>query len=332
MRRAICILFTLSLTGTIWSADEPLHQGSSSLSWLKVDGKFIIDTSGTPLRLIGHGISPINPSEWAGKSIDQIVVDYKAKGCNSMRVAFYRNNGHDQTRDQIKELGVEKFIDQWIQPQVEAIIKNGMYAIIDWHGYQNQHEFLYSELIPLWAAIAKRYKDEPGVAIYELWNEPSLGKDKSAANSLRTWYKDAITAIRAIDSQHIIMVSDYNAGWGWATEPMWAPDGKIIDIDPLKKNQIVYSKHMAVKNEKNGDGQNADNFSNKYDVPVFWGEVETDPKVVTMELDDQHIWFQKMVERILKNGLYQGMEFWRIYHDVFEDDWRPLLKSVSPKN
>jgi len=62
------------------------------------------------------------------------------------------------------------------------------------------------------------------------------------------------------------MVSDWNAGWGWAIEQMWAPHGVLIDIDPLTKKQIVYSKHMSAINERKGDGVDADNFSRKYDV------------------------------------------------------------------
>lgn len=325
------VLLTFFIIKAFGSDSDSLQLHSNPVSWLSVENKFIVDSGRKPFRLIGYGISNINPHQWYGHSIDQIVADYKAKGCNSMRVSFSRNNSFDQTRDQIKDLGVEKFIDQWIQPQVETLVKNGMYAIIDWHGYQNQHDFLYAELIPLWVAIAKRYKDEPGVAIYELWNEPSLGKNQSAIDSLRTWYKDAITAIRAVDSRHIIMVSDWNAGWGHAIEPMWAPGGILIDLDPLSKNQIVYSKHMAALNEQRGDGQNADNFSRKYNVPVFWGEIEANPVVLKMEISEQHVWFDKMIDRILNNNLYQGVEFWSIYYDEFENDWKPLAPSISPK-
>lgn len=320
----ISLLLLVNSAAILWSKD------SNSLPWLTIDNKFIVDSSGKPFRLIGHGISPINPGEWMGKSIQQIVAEHKAKGLNSMRVAFYRNNDYNQSRDQIKELGPELFIDKWIYPQVSEIIKNGMYAVIDWHGYENRHDFLYSELIPLWVAIAKRYKNEPGVAIYELWNEPKCGGSNDA-NALRTWYKDAITAIRSVDSRHIIMVSDWNAGWGWAIESMWAPRGVLIDIDPLNSNQIVYSKHMSVSNEKKGDGQNADWFSMKYNVPVFWGEFETDPHVLKMGIVQQNVWFKKFIDRILKNNLYQGVEFWRIYQDAFEDKWRLLLKSPYSK-
>jgi aryl-phospho-beta-D-glucosidase BglC (GH1 family) len=318
------LLAILLHAGLIWSADALLFEKGTQLPWLRVDGKVITDSTGRPVRLVGHGISPINPGEWNKKSIQKIVAQHKAKGLNSMRVAFYRNNDYDQTRDQIKELGPEQFIDKWIEPQVFEIIRNGMYAIVDWHGYENQHDFLYSELIPLWVAIAKRYKNEPGVAIYELWNEPNCG-GSSGADSLRTWYKNAITSIRKIDTQHIIMVSDWNAGWGWAIEQMWAPHGVLIDIDPLTKKQIVYSKHMSAINERKGDGVDADNFSRKYDVPVFWGEVETDPNVNKISILDQHVLFKEMVDRLLKNHLCQGVQFWRIYDDAFEIDWKPLV-------
>lgn len=332
-RIVLVIVGALAITvGTQPLMAAPLHNRQPSLGWLQVKGRFIVDSTGKPFRLLGHGIPPINPGEWYGKTADQIAADYKAKGCNSMRVAFYRNNDYDQTRDQIRQLGYEKFIDTWIAPQVRAVISQGMYAIIDWHGYQNGLDFLYDELIPLWEHIARRYKDEPGVAIYELWNEPVCGYE-AGARGLRAWYREAIAAIRAIDRRHVILVSDWNAGWGWAIEPMWAPHGKLIDIDPLRPNQIAYSKHMGPVNEKRGDGKNADDFSRKYNVPVFWGEVETDPNPTVMATADRaeaHEWFRRMVERVLTNRLYQGWQMWRIYLDDFEEEWSSLTANISP--
>jgi len=216
---------------------------------------------------------------------------------------------------------------------VRAVINHGMYAIIDWHGLGDDDlAFLWGELIPLWEHIARRYKDEPGVAIYELWNEPVCGY-QAGARGLRVWYREAIRAIRAIDRRHIILVTDWNMGWGWALESMWAPHGRLIDIDPLPNNQIAYSKHMASISEKRGDGKNADNFSRKYNVPVFWSEVETscDPAIQgTADEAEQHKWFRRMVERVLNNGLYQGWQMWRTEQDWFEEEWAPLTRDISP--
>ncbi|HUI90798.1 MAG TPA: hypothetical protein VLX68_00990 [Chitinivibrionales bacterium] len=108
-------LFALLLCADfLWALDNSSQQHRSYLPWLRVDNNYIVDSTGKPIRLIGHGISPINPGEWGNKTIQQIVTEYKAKGFNSMRVSFYRNNNYNQTRDQIKELGPESFIDKWI--------------------------------------------------------------------------------------------------------------------------------------------------------------------------------------------------------------------------
>jgi aryl-phospho-beta-D-glucosidase BglC (GH1 family) len=201
----LAALASLGLSSLACAAQPTYDDGA--LPWLRVQGALIVDPQGQPFRLSDHGIPPINPGEWNGRTAQQIAAEYKAKGCTGMRVAFYRNNDYDQARDQIKELGYDRFIDAWIEPQVRAVIQEGVYAIIDWHGYQSDLPFLYAELIPLWERIAARYKDEPGVAIYELWNEPQCGGE-AGAEGLRAWYREAIRAIRAIDPRHIIMVSD----------------------------------------------------------------------------------------------------------------------------
>ena len=68
------------------------------------------------------------------------------------------------------------------------------------------------------------------------------------------------------------MVSDWNAGWGGATESMWAPNGFRPDGPG---NQVIFSKHIA-KDHCTPEFLSAyvDNVSQKWDVPVLVGEFE----------------------------------------------------------
>jgi hypothetical protein len=51
------LLAILLHAGLIWSADALLFEKGTQLPWLRVDGKVITDSTGRPVRLVGHGIS-----------------------------------------------------------------------------------------------------------------------------------------------------------------------------------------------------------------------------------------------------------------------------------
>jgi hypothetical protein len=129
---------------------------------------------------------------------------------------------------------------------------NGVYVIIDMHaavggqtgqniddsaddrpelfiepGYQD-------ELVNLWTTIAKRYKDEPTVAGYDLLNEPlpaRTGAAKAYKAQLEPLYIRLTRAIREVDSKHIIIVE----GADWAND--WS-----VFTQPFDKN-MVYQFH-----------------------------------------------------------------------------------------
>ena len=120
--------------------------------------------------------------------------------------------------------------------------KHGVYAILDMHaaaGWQNNHWHCDNErgacmlwrhphfqerLISWWQHMAKRYKDRAVVAGYELLNEPNTGNpdgehpydfygnykpDWERINSL---YQRLVSAIREIDTRHIIILEGDNYG------------------------------------------------------------------------------------------------------------------------
>jgi endoglucanase len=129
---------------------------------------------------------------------------------------------------------------------------NGVYVIIDMHaalgGQTGQNiddsandqpelfmEKKYQdELVDLWVAIAKRYRDEPAVAGYDLLNEPlpaRTGAAKAYKDQLEPLYKRITSAIREIDSRHLIIVEGVD----------WANDWSVF-TGPFDKN-MVYQFH-----------------------------------------------------------------------------------------
>jgi endoglucanase len=129
---------------------------------------------------------------------------------------------------------------------------HGIYVIIDMHGAPggqtgqniddsaNDEPELFMQpknqdsLVNLWVAIAKRYKDEPIVAGYDLLNEPLPARTGAAAkykHLLEPLYKRLTKAIREVDSKHMIILE----GADWAND--WSVFGT-----PFDKN-IVYQFH-----------------------------------------------------------------------------------------
>ena len=113
--------------------------------------------------------------------------------------------------------------------------KHGLYVIIDMHGAPggqtganiddsaNDQPELFTEmknqdrLVELWTTIARRYKDEPTVAAYDLLNEPLPEVTGAAANYqhlVEPLYKRLTTAIRQVDKRHLITLE----GVDWAND------------------------------------------------------------------------------------------------------------------
>jgi hypothetical protein len=128
----------------------------------------------------------------------------------------------------------------------------GVYVILDMHaapGGQtgqniddsaNDQPELFTEpkyqeqLVALWTTIARRYKDEPTVAGYDLLNEPLPGRTgaaKTFKSQLEPLYKRVTKAIRGVDSRHMIILE----GADWAND--WSVFGNRFD------ENLVYQFH-----------------------------------------------------------------------------------------
>lgn len=129
---------------------------------------------------------------------------------------------------------------------------NRIYVIIDLHGApggqtgQNIDDsandlpelFMQSkyqdQVVELWTTLARRYKDEPTVAGYDLLNEPLPARTGAAAkhkDQLEPLYQRITKAIRAVDSKHLIILE----GMDWAND--WS-----IFTRPFDSN-LVYQFH-----------------------------------------------------------------------------------------
>jgi hypothetical protein len=174
-------------------------------------------------------------------------------GANVVRLSFsYDDLETDASPTQWKEDGF-KDLDQVVQWGK----KYGVYVMLDMHvvpGGQNTAAYVVGgqnllwtdagaqeRFIGLWKELARRYRDRPEVAGYELVNEPATPMKHSEL--LRAIDQRAIDAIRAIDPDKMIVVGgDQGSGPGDLTDAM-----KFAD------NNILYTFHWYV-----GAGGNED--------------------------------------------------------------------------
>ncbi len=116
---------------------------------------------------------------------------------------------------------------------------NGMYLILDLHAapggqgkdanisdYDPAKPSLWEseanrrKAIALWRRLAERYANEPGIGGYDLLNEPNWtfegkdknGKEDSANQPIWNLYQAMTSAIREVDTNHLIIVE--GNGWG----------------------------------------------------------------------------------------------------------------------
>jgi len=181
----------------------------------------------------------------------------------------------------------------YLDSVIERCARHQIYTIIDLHalpGAQNQHWhsdnpthiasfWIHKEFqdrtVHLWEIIAKRYKDQPWVAGYDLINEPA----DPSGEKLFPYYKRLRNAIRKVDANHILFLEGdrYAAEFDRFTE-VWdnvvytnhdyATPGFIFGGDyPGYTNGRYYDKDTLEK-----DFLEKSEFMLSHHVPIWVGE------------------------------------------------------------
>lgn len=116
--------------------------------------------------------------------------------------------------------------------------------------------------VALWRALAEHYRDDPTILGYDLLNEPiSPYNDMDYLNPrLEPLYRDIVTAIRSVDSNHAVLL----AGAQWSTS--FAAFGRPFDAN------AIYTYHKFWAKPTRDAVQSYLDFSNRWKVPLLIGE------------------------------------------------------------
>jgi aryl-phospho-beta-D-glucosidase BglC (GH1 family) len=166
-----------------------------------------------------------------------------------MGLEYTRNGFHlvESDYDLMKEMGVNvvriPYTMEWIYNpdylskidcQIQWCKERSIYVILDMHrpNHRSQQSFPWNETawINQWLFLAERYKEEPTVIGFDLFNEPhdvDWVKWKNTAER-------AAKAIHKVNPNLLILIQ--GVGWGW--------DIAGAQTNPVNETNIVYSPHI----------------------------------------------------------------------------------------
>lgn len=209
---------------------------AQSLSRIQVEGNSFVTESGETFIFHGMNIADPDKLESQRRWRKSLFKEVKAWGANAIRLPV-----HPRAWRTRGEKGYLKLLDEAVTWANEL----GLYLIIDWHSIGNLRTELYQddyynttqqETFYFWKTVASRYKDEPAVALYEVFNEPTTISNRLGSLSWSQWKSiqmDIITIIQANNPQAVVLVAGLN----------WAYDLRPAADEPFSIQNLAYVSH-----------------------------------------------------------------------------------------
>lgn len=209
---------------------------AQKLSRIHAEGNKFVNAEGQTVVFQGVCMSDpvklINDGHWNKEYFRQA----KEYGANIVRFAVHPQN--------INRHGwIETFLA--MDKGIEWAKEYGMYVIMDWHSIGNlkdekftnrMYDTTLEETLRFWRLVAQRYKNEPAVALYEIFNEPTVsGKDlgKCTWTEWRDMQEEIIDAIREKNPDALCICAGHN----------WAYDLTGVAKEPIRRSNIGYVSH-----------------------------------------------------------------------------------------
>ena len=312
MKKTILLLavLTAALTSTSCS--------SAADGWVKVEGNRFIDPQGNVL--VFRGLCLADPVKLVreGQWNERLFAEAADWGANTVRFAVHPTNlnamGWDETFAAMDQ-GIA-----WAK-------KYGLYVIMDWHSIGNLKEEKFTspmynttreETLKFWRTVAERYKDEPQVALYELFNEPTVtapGVGECTWSEWKAILEELIDAIRAINPRAVCLCAGFN----------WAYDLTPVAEQPIARENIAYVSHpYPMKRDEPWEEQWEKDFGYVSDTyPVICTEIgycladEPGAHIPVMSTD---VYGEHITKYFEKKGI--SFTVW-----CFDTAWAPMLIS-----
>ncbi len=233
------------------NAFDTLSAGTADYVWLQVKGSRIMTSTASkggeqPFIPVGIGYA----RDVIIRAQDKEVMKFsKEHSLNTVRLCIYTKYFNNKAAAPVD---LEGHLKNFIDPVIQAAREQKIYVILDGHEYlsseideqtarEKQKVKLWNEAdikawTDAWVKVATRYRDEPFVLGYEIMNEPHDIKPDDAREKLTRCLK----AIRAVDTRHIVILSNHNWSHSRSMEATWGSVASTVDA-PF--NNVVFSFH-----------------------------------------------------------------------------------------
>lgn len=206
---------------------------------LAVRGHAFATAAGDEVVLRGLALSDMTKLAAEGRWNEEYFRQAAAWGATVVRLPLIPGNW--------RKLGARRCL-ALLDDGVRWAKRQNLYVILDWHSignpvegvFGNDTEYDYAtdspETIVFWRTVAKRYRDEPAVAFYEIFNEPSAFAHLGGSLSWARWRPAAesvICEIYAVNPYAIPLVGGMD----------WAYDLRDVLADPISLPGVGYTCH-----------------------------------------------------------------------------------------
>lgn len=271
------------------SNNEVILRGIGTGNWLLMEGYMMksSDVAGTHTgfrkkleQTIGVDQTAVFYEQWLDNHFTRTDVDsMKAWGFNSIRVAMHYKWMTLPIEDE-PVAGQDTWFEEGfarLDTLLDWCEANQMYLILDLHAapggqgkdanisdYDPTKPSLWEsaenrrKTVALWRRLAERYANEPWIGGYDLINEPNW--DLPNGTLLRQLYGQITTAIREVDTNHMIII-----------EGNWFAND-YTGLTPPWDNNMVYSFHKYWTYNTQNDLSWVINMRNNLNVPIWLGE------------------------------------------------------------
>ena len=232
--RAAALAALLTIIGA--SAPAPAAEPVTPARAFHVQGNQFVDAGGKPVVFRGVAVSDPDKLEKGGHWNKRLFEEIKAWGANIVRVPV-----HPVAWRARGPRGYLALLDQGVAWARET----GLYVMVDWHVIGNlrtelmqdpMYDTTRKETFEFWRQVARHYRDDPVVVLYELFNEPT---DYSGTLGRLTWaewkpiLEEIVGIVRANDPTSVVVV----AGLDWAYEL------REVLASPVDAPAVAYVSH-----------------------------------------------------------------------------------------
>lgn len=229
----ISSLLLIAVFSTLFTSCQSTESGMEPVS---ISGNQFVNSSGEVLIFKGVNIRDPHNLEEDGKWTKAHLQEARNWGANIIRLPIHPSAWRARGKEAYLAL---------IDSAVVWARDLELYLILDWHSIGNLKDELYQhemyvttmeETVDFWRTVAARYAGEPVVAMYELFNEPTLGGGKYGQCSWEEWKainEELIAVVRDEHPEAVILVAGFN----------WAYDLKPVKDQPVDAEGIAYVSH-----------------------------------------------------------------------------------------